>query len=158
MSDESQSANGGNRKRRRRRRRRRDKKKNTSSQDVLVVEEGDGGGGGGSRNRGRRQSVDVSGPAVSVPSSGRNPHRKRNSRSRRGAPGSAMARRRRLSRSEIDDLAGWLERMPEALVASLYKDSLFDELLHRRISQRLERQRYGCAFGSEDHLVEPKFP
>ncbi len=121
MSDESQSANGGNRKRRRRRRRRRDKKKNTSSQDVLVVEEGDGGGGGGSRNRGRRQSVDVSGPAVSVPSSGRNPHRKRNSRSRRGAPGSAMARRRRLSRSEIDDLAGWLERMPEALVASLYK-------------------------------------
>jgi len=120
MSDESKSGSSSSRKRRRRRRRRRDKKKKQNqNQDVLVVEENSGGKGRG--KRGRRQTIDVSGPAVSVPSSGRNPHRKRNSRSRRGAPGSASARRRRLSRAEIDELTAWLERMPEALVASLYK-------------------------------------
>ncbi|MFK7928569.1 MAG: helicase-associated domain-containing protein, partial [Myxococcota bacterium] len=130
--DFNSSADGGaNRKRRRRRRRRRDKKPESGADLLLITEDdrpastsgdqAESGKGRGRRKGGRRSGGDMSGPNVSVPSSGRNPHRKRNSRARRSTPGSATARRRRLSRSEIDDLAGWLERMPEALVAGLYK-------------------------------------
>jgi hypothetical protein len=121
MSENHAKPEGGGRsKRRRRRRRRRDKKKSQSQA------QGQGGGqqgspsGQGGKGKNRR-SVDVSGPPVNVPSSGRNPHRKRNSRSRRATPGSAAVRRRRLSRAEIDDLTRWLERMPRPLVANLYK-------------------------------------
>lgn len=117
MSQDSVNNGDTKSKRRRRRRRRREKKKPTpSTTDVLIVESS-----GNNRGKARRQSVEMAGPAVSVPSSGRNPHRKRNSRSRRGSPGSAAARRRRLSRSEIEDLTGWLERMPQALIANLYR-------------------------------------
>lgn len=77
--------------------------------------------GGGRRRRGRRAAVDLEGPTVSIPASGRNPHRKRNTRGRRGPPGSATGRRRRLSRAEVEELNGWLRRMPEPLVANLYR-------------------------------------
>jgi hypothetical protein len=94
---------------------------------VLLVAEGGGGSnnggghnGGGHARRGRRP-IDLGGPAVSLPASGRNPFRKRSTRSRRGAPGSPGARRRRLSRDEVELLGEWLEKMHEALVASLYR-------------------------------------
>ena len=134
MSEESVSAGPPNqgdsskRRRRRRRRRRKDDSSNNGSRriselsDDLLVADGaaqpkPSSGRGG---RGRRQSVDHSLP-VSIPASGRNPHRKRASRPKRTAPGSAAGRRRRVSRAELDGIAAWLRRMPEQLVAALYR-------------------------------------
>jgi len=95
-----------------------------SADDVLIAE-GDGEEkqthhGKAPKRRGRRQ-VDMTGPAVSVPASGRNPYKKRSTRSRRNQPGSAAGRRRRLTRIEIEALQTWLQRMPEHLVAALYR-------------------------------------
>lgn len=72
------------------------------------------------RTRGRR-SVDVGGPSIQLPATGRNPFRKRSTRARRGAPSSIGGRRRRLTRVEMDDLAAYLNRMPEPLLSALYK-------------------------------------
>lgn len=58
---------------------------------------------------------------MSVPASGQNPVRKRSARARRGLPESVNARKRRLNRSERDDLQNWLERLPKGLLANLYK-------------------------------------
>ncbi|MCA9492446.1 MAG: hypothetical protein KC621_21080, partial [Myxococcales bacterium] len=136
--DEGGFGEGGSSGRKRRRRRRRRKGGGESDNgggggsfpdDVLLVD-GEGGGGGGSSKRGQfqdqgsrggRRQVDVTGPVVSLPSSGRNPWRKRSTRSRRGAPGSAAGRRRRLSRAEVEELTAWLSRMPDTLLASLYR-------------------------------------
>jgi len=137
MSDEDEAhgaegndSEGGGRRRRRRRRRRRgggNGAEGGNFDDLLVAsgsgpdeppppEEGDG------RRRGRRQTVEVVGPApVSVPASGRNPYRKRSTRDRRSMPGSAGARRRRLGKADFDRLALWLGRMGDAALAVLYK-------------------------------------
>jgi len=87
--------------------------------DVLLV--ADGAAPGNGRDRRGRRPVDAGGPAVSLPASGRNPFRRRSTRARRGAPGSPGSRRRRLSRGEVELLGEWLEKMHEALVASLYR-------------------------------------
>jgi hypothetical protein len=124
----------------RRRRRKRKKKGNPTASDVenrpkgawgddVLVAASDKGArnpngkreGGGGRRRGRRAPVDLDGPMVSIPSTGRNPHHKRSSRSRRGPPGSAAGRRRRLTRSEVEELSKWLRQLPEPLVANLYR-------------------------------------
>ena len=73
-----------------------------------------------SRRRGRR-AVELGGPLPSIPATGRNPHRKRSSRKRRSSPGSAGARRRRLSRTEVEELSAWFDRVPAPLVANLYR-------------------------------------
>jgi len=70
---------------------------------------------------GRRQVMEVTGGPVSVPASGRNPHRKRSSRPRRSKPKSVGSRRRRLNRSQVEELQGWLAELPKALLSSLYK-------------------------------------
>lgn len=111
----AESSNSG-RKRRRRRRRRRDKKPRNESENTQ-----DSGNDTSSKKRGRRESVDLGGAVASLPSSGRNPHRKRNSRARRGRPGNASVRRRRLTKGEAREVASWLERLPGALVGTLYK-------------------------------------
>lgn len=110
-------ASEGDGKKKRRRRRRRKKS---------------GGTGGGSApeqtapaeavrvSRGRRQIFEVSTPAT-PPASGRNPHRKRNSRPRRGKPGSASTRKRKLTRVEMQSLSDWLGALPEALLGVLYR-------------------------------------
>ena len=127
------SSGGGDstsKKRRRRRRRKRGGGNNASSSgksadfsdSVLVA---DGGAvkttKQNSKKWGRRQAIDISGPMISIPSSGRNPPKKRNSRARRTSPNSATARRRRLSRTEVETLQNWLARMPEHLLANLYR-------------------------------------
>ena len=121
---------GGSRKRRRRRRRRRSSGGggggDVASMDDVLVASGDPSGaksssGGSSRRRGRRQSVEITGPIAAVPASGRNPYRKRSTRARRTAPGSAAARRRRLTRGDLDRIGEWLERMQDPVIASLYK-------------------------------------
>ncbi len=116
---------------RRRKRRGRGKgsgNRNGWGDDVLVAEDErkkkkprEGAKGNNRRRRGRRAAVDIDGPVVSVPSSGRNPHRKRSSRARRGPPGSVSGRRRRLSRVEVEALTEYLKTMPNPLVANLYR-------------------------------------
>jgi hypothetical protein len=123
---EGGNPDGGGRRRRRRRRRRRGGHGNESSEgggfpdDVLLVADGAGQANNGAGRQKRRQ-VELSGPAVSLPASGRNPYRKRSTRARRQAPGSAAGRRRRLSRTEVETLTTWIERMPESLVSVLYR-------------------------------------
>ena len=51
----------------------------------------------------------------------RNPQRKRSSRAKRTSPGSAGARRRRLNRTEAKAVKEWVTKMPESLLANLYK-------------------------------------
>lgn len=131
MADDVQSppntsdGGGSNKRRRRRRRRRRGSGSDEAPRpnrreeldEVLVAEGGESKGG---RRKGRR-TVDVSGPSVSLPASGRNPFRKRSTRPRRGTPGSAAGRKRRLTRVELDELGEYLSRMPDSLVGALYK-------------------------------------
>lgn len=131
---------GGGRRRRRRRRRRRggateeggppgaptERSLTEWADEVLVTEAGtDAGEDGEGRRlrsrRTRRTPVDLGGTIVNVPSSGKNPARKRSSRARRSAPGSAAGRRRRLSRNEVENLVEFLNRLPESLVSNLYR-------------------------------------
>ncbi len=130
MSESEGQAQGtGSSKRRRRRRRRRRGGSGGGSGGSggrsATASPGSGGSGTSTseivRRTGRRQSVEVTTSVVSVPSSGRNPHKKRGTRSRRGSPGSVGGRRRRLSRDEVDGLTAYLESMPEPLLSALYR-------------------------------------
>lgn len=126
---------GGGRRRRRRRRRRRGGGGDQDTQtlpptttggdwadDVLVTEyTGEGAGQRVRSRRTRRTPVDFGGPIVNVPSSGKNPSRKRSSRGRRSTPSSVAGRRRRLTRAEVEQISDFLKRMPEPLVANLYR-------------------------------------
>jgi len=107
------------RKRRRRRRKRSSAKPNGGAREFdAVLSTTDTAP---KRKKGRRQAVDVTGPAVSLPSSGRNPHKRRGTRTRRKAPGSAGARRRHLSRDQLDDITKWLGTAPDQVIANLYR-------------------------------------
>ena len=70
---------------------------------------------------GRRQAIDFSGPQITLPATGRNPHKKKSSRAKRSAPNSVATRKRRLSRVEVKRLTEWLEAMPEHLLSNLYR-------------------------------------
>lgn len=122
MSDElkhgASNSDDNGRKRRRRRRRRRDKKPR-GPEEVSTQSSNDGNSGG--KRKGRRAAIDLGGAVASLPSSGRNPHKRRNSRARRSSPGNATTRRRRLSKSETREARAWLERMSESLLGTLYK-------------------------------------
>lgn len=136
MSDdfERQQGNGGGEDGRRRKRRRRRRRGGGGGEengvavnaptggdwgdDILAV--ADDEGGPQSRFR-RRTSVDIGGTVVNVPASGKNPSRKRSSRARRAAPGSAATRRRKPTRAEVTEITSWIQRMPESLVANLYR-------------------------------------
>jgi len=100
----SNDDDGAGRKRRRRRRKRK----------------GNGPEGASTHERSSSAPADEA-PAVSLPSSGRNPHRKRNSRVRRGPPGAPLGKRRRLGKGEADDFAHWLERLSPAVLTTLYR-------------------------------------
>ncbi len=71
------------------------------------------------RPRGPPADLDQGG--VAVPASGRNPHKKRSTRSRRTLPGSTAGRRRRLSPVESDAAATYFQRMPSTLVEDLVR-------------------------------------
>jgi hypothetical protein len=101
---------------RRRRRRRRDKKR-PSDNDILIAEPDDDAEPRPPRARRGAEEQAV----ASLPSSGRNPHRKRNSRARRAAPNNASVRRRRLSRSEAAEAQAWLSRLPPGMISGLLK-------------------------------------
>lgn len=75
-------------------------------------------------SRGRRSRRvfrdDAEGDGVGVPSTGKMVVRPRQHR-KRWKPSAGLARRRRMSRGEVDELAAYFSRMPEALVQSLYR-------------------------------------
>ncbi len=104
------------RKRRRRRRKRASASPPATELDTALVESPTP-----TRKRGRRQAIDITGPVVNLPSSGRNPQRIRGTRSKRTAPRAASVRRRHLSRKELDAIGDWLRRAPDQLVANIYK-------------------------------------
>ena len=68
--------------------------------------------------RGRRSNQ--SEPAVALANTGRNPKRHR-SRKRRNRPAGGLARRRRLSRTEMEGLGAYFERMPDPLLSAFYR-------------------------------------
>jgi hypothetical protein len=142
MSDENEvepphdSADAGGGQRRRKRRRRRKKRgggEGGQAQAGGYAQSGGGNSGGGQEDDGdsrgargaaggRRQMLDFGDAgAVFTPSSGRNPHRKRSSRARRGKPGSTTMRRRKVDRVEMQAFGDWLAALPDALLANLYR-------------------------------------
>ncbi|MCB9682765.1 MAG: helicase-associated domain-containing protein [Alphaproteobacteria bacterium] len=118
FSGPAEGSDGESGKKRRRRRRRRKKKGGgEGGSDVAPAS----GGSTGNGNKGRRQVFEVTGAPAVPPASGRNPHRKRSSRARRGQPGSVAARKRRLSRVEMQSLSDWLGSLPDPNLGALYK-------------------------------------
>lgn len=79
-------------------------------------------GAGGRPRRGRRLMVrdEGEGPGVVLPPSGKSVVRPRPHR-RKARPVAGVARRRRLSRNEIEDLIGYFSRLPEPLLGALYR-------------------------------------
>ncbi len=139
MNDELDAGSGGpgdaGRKRRRRRRRRKageDGPEGAATTDqnggegewndqvLLSGDDGDEAPITAAPRRPRRQTVDMPGPHVAVPASGRNPFRKRSTRPRRGLPSSTAARRRRLDPLEVEGIADWVGRLNPVLVEDLY--------------------------------------
>ncbi|MCA9569344.1 MAG: hypothetical protein KC656_15965, partial [Myxococcales bacterium] len=117
-ADGESGASHDKRKRRRRRRKRPAGSGEAGELDSMLIEEESPTP---TRKKGRRQAIDVTGPAVNLPSSGRNPQRVRGTRSKRTAPRSAAARKRHLSRNQLDQIGDWLRKAPDQLVANLYK-------------------------------------
>lgn len=115
MGEDPRDGEGSDKRKRRRRRRKRPGEGEASAPEVSAAVDTV------QRRKGRRQAVEVMGPAVNLPSSGRNPHKKRATRARRDVPSSPSARRRRLTRTELDGINSWLERASDQLVANLYK-------------------------------------
>ena len=104
-------ASGARRKRRRRRRRRKDGDKPTAEAGTHQATP---------KRRKKSRSRDDRGPAVTLPRTGLVPRQRMAIHPNRGRVASGSARRRRLSRVEMDDLATYLTRLSDALVANLY--------------------------------------
>jgi hypothetical protein len=105
---------GSGRRKRRRRRRSRGRRRPDGSPEVEET-------GGEVEAKPRRQVVELDSAPVNTPSSGRNPWKKRSSRARRSTPGSVASRRRRLSRVQLRTLTDWLGKLPDNLIAQLYR-------------------------------------
>ena len=76
---------------------------------------------GGRPRRGRRLVRDEGdGPGVALPATGKSVFKPRVHR-KKWKPAAGLARRRRLSRNEMEDLVVYFQRMPEHLLTSLYK-------------------------------------
>ena len=112
---------GGRRRRRRRRRRGGGDAPEASAPVVMDAGPSHEDEGGGRPRRGRRLVRDEGdAPGVALPSTGKSVFKPRVHR-KKWKPAAGMARRRRLSRTEIDDLVTYFQRMPEPLLSSLYK-------------------------------------
>lgn len=105
--------------RRRRRRRRRSRRTNPSSRKPEQTEQKDRGGAPPRRTR-RPPRPDEPRVSVALPRTGRVPRRRLAVHPARGPAASATTRRRRLTRSEMDELASFLNRLPDQLVAQVY--------------------------------------
>ena len=77
--------------------------------------------GDGARPRGRRLvREDADAPGVAIPSSGKMVNRPRVHK-KRWKPAGGTARRRVMSRVELDDLLVWFQKLPEPILTALYK-------------------------------------
>lgn len=110
---------GGRRRRRRRRKSRRGGPEGRESAGAPSELRYDEEEGGGRRGRGSRGGSD-GGSAVALPNTGKLPRRRAAIFPPRGAAVSGVARRRRMTRSEIEALGEYLQKMPESLLAGLY--------------------------------------
>ncbi len=79
----------------------------------------DGAGARGRRGR-RPMRDDGDAPGVALPASGKQLIKPRVHR-KKWKPAAGMARRRRMTRNELDDLVGYFSQMPESLLSSLYR-------------------------------------
>jgi hypothetical protein len=124
---------GGGRRRRRRRRRRGGGGGGGEAAEAIAVGrsegvpadtgagEDEGFSGRGAPRRGRRLArEDADNGGVALPSTGKLVHRPRIHR-KKWKPVAGMARRRRLSRVEMEDLVGYFSRLPEPLLSQLYR-------------------------------------
>mgnify|MGYP003952261263 CR=1 FL=1 len=117
-NDSSTPTEQGGDKRRRRRRRKRRNPDNTE-----VSAEANESGGGRSRRRGRRsrgRSGQDGEEGVALPNVGRKPRRRRNRR-RRNAPVAGVARRRQVTRAQLEELETYFGKLQFELVDSLYR-------------------------------------
>lgn len=115
------SGTGSSRRRRRRRRRRPNGEGAESAAVETPATREPAEDDNGRRPRGRRLvREDGDAPGVALPPSGKAVQKPRVHR-KKWKPVSGVARRRRLSRGELDDLVGYFSRLPEALLSSLYK-------------------------------------
>ncbi len=114
----------GDGRRRRRRRRRRGGGGDGPAEGGASVEVEVSSGDGEPASRGRRQRRvyrdDFEAAGVSAPASGKMVVKPRTHRTR-WKPSAGLARRRRFSRGELDELAAYFAKMPEPLVMALYR-------------------------------------
>ncbi len=125
MSTENQEApvdgEGGGRRRRRRRRRRGGGGAAENTTEVVTtseVESEEPGARGRRQRRVFRDEFDAQGAAL--PASGKMVVKPKTHR-QKFKPSAGLARRRRMSRGEIDELAAYFMKMPETLVHALYR-------------------------------------
>jgi hypothetical protein len=121
MSEEVQSppkSDDDNPNRRRKRRRRRRRSAGGEDGDSVSAAS-EGGSRRGHRGRRGTQAADPN-ATVNIPTSGKN-RRRRRSRRRRGAPVSGIARRRALSRTQIEELEDYFNRLDDDLLHLIYK-------------------------------------
>ncbi|MEL6343166.1 MAG: helicase-associated domain-containing protein [Myxococcota bacterium] len=114
MAEDSARATEGNRRRRRRRRRRRPIKEGESGKSTAKA------ASPRSRARAGTKSGESS-PNVRLPETGHLPHRRPPFHPSKHEVANASARRRRLTRTEVEELAAYLERLPDQMVEQLYK-------------------------------------
>ncbi len=118
--DQSDGGDGGNRRRRRRRRKGGRRGGEGRSEAPHAVEARYDEDEGGRRGRGSRASASESGSAVALPPTGKLPRRRAAIFPARGAAVSGPARRRRMTRGEVDALGDYLSRLPDAVLVGLY--------------------------------------
>lgn len=112
-------ADGGGRRRRRRRRKGRGRSGSEGRADAAPNESRYDDDEPPRRARGSRGASE-SGSAVALPNTGKLPRRRAAIFPPRGAAVSGPARRRRLTRTEIEALADYLSKVPESMLAGLY--------------------------------------
>lgn len=124
MSMERAEGGGDDAGRRRRRRRRRrgngEGEGAAPAAGVAVVERDDGVEARGRRGRRvLREEGDL--PGVALPATGKGAVKPRVHRKKWKPAGGGLARRRRMTRSELDDLLNYFVKMPEPLLSALYR-------------------------------------
>ncbi len=100
----------------RRRRRRRRRRRNSPGEANAAAN-----GRGAARSGGRGwKNQEVIGPSITLPPTGRIPNRRMAVHPESGRPASGPARRRRLTRAELEELSQYISELPEQYVANIY--------------------------------------
>ena len=120
-ADESeQSGSSGGRRKRRRRRRSRRKDGESAPPEAAQGPQTSVGNTAQPKRRKKSRAREDRSTAVTLPRTGLVPRHRLAIHPNRGKVASGSARRRRLSRTEMDDLAGYLGRLSDTLVGNIY--------------------------------------